>query len=143
MFLGEFHHSFDDKYRLTVPSRFRADCASGVYVVHGFDQNLMIMTPSAFDVIYKELLSQNILDPNARHLRRYILGTSVPVEIDKAGRILIPEEPRLWAELGTDVVLIGQGNYFEILKPETWSEFEKDSRQFDNERFKTLNLSTQ
>ena len=45
MFLtGEYHHTFDDKYRLTVPSKYREEFVDGIYVGRGFDRNLMVLT---------------------------------------------------------------------------------------------------
>lgn len=143
MFLGEFHHSFDDKSRLTIPSRFRDDFSSGAYIVRGFDQNLMILTKPAFEAIYQHVMNMNILDPQARFLRRYIIGKGNLVELDKSGRILVSDELRTWAGLKEEVALVGQGNYLEIWNPEQWQEFEINSHDFDDERFKALNVSTQ
>ena len=142
MFLGQFHHSFDDKSRLTVPSRFREDFESGVYVIQGFDRNLMVLTAPAFEAIYQHVMGMNILDPQARSLRRHIIGKGNQVELDKSGRILISQDLRTWAELEDEVVIVGQGNYFEVWKPELWQEMEDQDQVFDAERFKTLNLST-
>jgi MraZ protein len=142
MFLGQFHHSFDDKSRLTVPSRFREDFAAGAFVLQGFDRNLMVLTRPAFEAISEHVMNMNILDPQARYLRRYIIGKGSQAELDKSGRILITQDLRTWAELETDVVIVGQGNYFEVWKPELWQELEIQGQDFDDERFKTLNLST-
>lgn len=142
MFLGQFHHSFDDKSRLTVPSRFRDDFADGVFIIQGFDRNLMVLTSPAFDAIYQHVMSMNILDPEARYLRRHIIGKGNQVELDGSGRILISQDLRTWAELETDVVIVGQGNYFEVWKPELWQVMESQEQVFDAERFKALNLST-
>ena len=142
MFLGQFHHSFDDKSRLTVPSRFREDFESGVYVIQGFDRNLMVLTAPAFEAIYQHVMGMNILDPQARSLRRHIIGKGNQVELDKSGRILISQDLRTWAELEDEVVIVGQGNYFEVWKPELWQEMEDQDQVFNAERFKTLNLST-
>jgi MraZ protein len=142
MFLGQFHHSFDDKSRLTVPSRFRDDFADGVFIIQGFDRNLMVLTAPAFDAIYQHVMSMNILDPQARYLRRHIIGKGNQVELDGSGRILISQDLRAWAELETDVIIVGQGNYFEVWKPELWQEMESQEQVFDAERFKALNLST-
>lgn len=142
MFLGQFHHSFDDKSRLTVPSRFRDDFADGVFIIQGFDRNLMVLTAPAFDAIYQHVMSMNILDPQARYLRRHIIGKGNQVELDGSGRILISQDLRAWAELETDVVIVGQGNYFEVWKPELWQAMESQEQVFDAERFKALNLST-
>jgi MraZ protein len=142
MFLGEFHHSFDDKSRLTVPSRFREDFSRGAFIIQGFDRNLMVLTPPAFDAIYSHVMEMNILDPQARLLRRHIIGKANQVDLDRSGRILISQELRAWAGLDADVIIVGQGNYFEIWKTELWQELDNQSQVFDAERFKTLNLST-
>jgi len=142
MFLGQFHHSFDDKSRLTVPSRFRDDFSDGVFVIQGFDRNLMVLTAPAFDAIYQHVMSMNILDPQARYLRRHIIGKGNQVELDGSGRILISQDLRSWAELETDVIIIGQGNYFEVWKPDIWQKMDGQEQVFDAERFKALNLST-
>jgi MraZ protein len=143
MFLGQFHHSLDDKSRLTVPSRFREEFSEGVFVIQGFDRNLMVLTKPAFDTIYKYVMSMNILDPQARALRRHIMGKGNQVELDGSGRILITQDLRTWAELETDVVIVGQGNYFEVWKPELWQVIDSQAQNFDDERFKALNISTQ
>ena len=142
MFLGQFHHSFDDKSRLTVPSRFRDDFADGVFVIQGFDRNLMVLTAPAFDAIYQHVMSMNILDPQARYLRRHIIGKGNQVELDGSGRILISQDLRAWADLETEVIIVGQGNYFEVWKPDLWQAMEDQEQVFDAERFKALNLST-
>jgi MraZ protein len=142
MFLGQFHHTFDDKSRLTVPSRFREDFADGVFIIQGFDRNLMVLTAPAFDAIYQHVMTMNILDPQARQLRRHIIGKGNQVELDGSGRILISQDLRAWAELETDVIIVGQGNYFEVWKPELWQNMEDQDQVFDAERFKALNLST-
>ena len=144
MFLtGEYHHTFDDKFRLTVPSRFREEFAEGIYVVRGFDRNLMVLTAPAFENLYKHLMSMNILDPLSRNLRRYIMGKGSQVELDKSGRILIPQDLRTWAGLETNVIIVGQGNYLEVWKPELLELEDSQNETFDNKRYEALNISTQ
>ncbi|HKZ44334.1 MAG TPA: division/cell wall cluster transcriptional repressor MraZ [Anaerolineales bacterium] len=144
MFLtGEYHHTFDDKFRLTVPSRFREEFAGGIYVGRGFDRNLMVLTPPAFENLYKHLMNMNILDPLSRQLRRHTLGKAFHSELDKSGRILIPQDLRVWAGLETNVTIVGQGNYFEVWNPELLEVEDSQSESFDNKRFEALNISTQ
>jgi len=144
MFLtGEFHHTFDDKFRMTIPSRFREEYADGIYVVRGFDRNLMMLTAPAFEALYNHVMSMNILDPKARQLRRYIFGKGSQAELDKSGRILISEDLRTWARLETNVTIVGQGNYLEVWNPELLDAEDSQNEAFDNERFIALNISTQ
>ena len=144
MFLGQFVHSFDDKSRLTVPSKYRESLAGGAYVVQGLDKNLWVLTPLAFETILQRLMAMNLMDPAARSLRRLILGNASPLELDSAGRVLIPQALRELAGLKNEAVLVGQGDYFEVWSPVNWDE-EKTHLQdaADNpDRYATLNLST-
>ena len=144
MFLGQFVHSFDDRGRLTVPSKYRELIKDGAYVLQGLDRNLWVMTPGAFEIITQRLMAMNLMDPLARSLRRLILGNAAPLELDSAGRILIPQNLRDLAGLATEAVLVGQGDYFEVFSQETWKEQEARLREIENDpqRFATLNLST-
>jgi MraZ protein len=144
MFLGQFVHSFDDKSRLTVPSKYRESLSGGAYVVQGLDKNLWVLTSSAFETIFQRLMAMNLMDPAARSLRRLILGNASQLELDSAGRILIPQVLRELAGLENEAVLVGQGDYFEVWSPVNWNE-EKTQLQSatDNpDRYATLNLST-
>jgi MraZ protein len=146
MFLGEYRHSIDNKDRLTVPVRYRELMDEGAYIVRGFDQNLMVLTSKAFEAISHRIDQMSLTDPLARSLRRLIIGSASRVDIDKAGRILIPDFLCQKAGITCDheAVLVGQGNYFEIWSSDEWALQQKtlDEAEANTERFKVLDLST-
>ena len=146
MFLGEYRHSIDNKDRLTVPARYRELMDEGAYILRGFDRNLMVLTTKAFEAISHRLDQMSLTDPLARALRRLIIGSASRLEIDKAGRILIPDFLCQKTGLASDhdAVLVGQGNYFEIWSSDEWALqlHELDEAEANTERFKVLDLST-
>jgi len=146
MFLGEYRHNLDSKDRLTVPVRYRELLDAGAYIVRGFDRNLMVLTEDAFGAISQHLQKMSITDPVARSLRRLILGSASRLDVDKAGRVLIPDFLCQKAGLCSEkeAVLVGQGNYFEIWSPEEWDIQQQalDDAEANTQRFKVLDLST-
>jgi MraZ protein len=144
MFLNQYHHSFDDKGRLTIPSKFRELPAEGAFVVQGLDHNLMVLPPSVFQVITDRLMGMSLTDPAARLLRQVILGNALQVVPDGSGRILLSQNLRDLADLKEEVVFVGQGDHFEIWSAELWQkQQEKINDAEANEKlFATLDLST-
>ncbi len=146
MFLGEYRHSIDNKDRLTVPVRYRELMDDGAFILRGFDRNLMVLTTKAFEAISHRIDQMSLTDPLARSLRRLIIGSASRVEIDKAGRILIPDFLCQKAGITCDheAVLVGQGNYFEIWSSDEWALQQNtlDEAEANTERFKVLDLST-
>jgi MraZ protein len=122
MFLGQYQHSLDNKGRLTIPVRYRELLAEGAYITQGFDRNLMVLTTSAFQGIAQRVNRMSVTDPEARSLRRLIYSHGEQVEVDKAGRILIPQFLREAAGLDGEAILVGTGDYFEIWSPAYWEE---------------------
>jgi MraZ protein len=146
MFLGEYRHSIDNKDRLTVPARYRELMDEGAYILRGFDRNLMVLTTKAFDAISHRFEQMSMTDPLARTLRRLIIGSASKLEMDKTGRILIPDFLCQKVGLSSDheAVLVGQGNYFEIWSTDEWAlqQHALDEAEANTERFKVLDLST-
>lgn len=144
MFLGQYQHTLDEKNRLTVPARFRELLSEGAFVTQGFDRNLMVLTQAAFEQVYARLNAMNMADPSARLLRRLILGNAYQVEIDKAGRMLLPQPLREFAALDGEAVIVGQGDYFEVWSPQAWQEQQQKlaDAEANAQRFAALNLST-
>ncbi len=144
MFLGQYHHTLDTKNRLTIPSRYRELLARGAYVMQGFDGNLMVFTSSAFEAISQRASQLSVTDEKTRALKRLIFSTADYLEVDKSGRILIPEFLRLAADVRSEAVLAGVGDYFEIWSPERWAEqlTEMQDTDANAQRFATLDIST-
>ena len=142
MFLNQYQHSFDDKARLTIPSKFRDLPAEGLFVVQGLDRNLMVLPPAVFQLLYDRLMAMNLTDPTARLLRRIILGNALQVVPDGAGRILLSPNLKEYADLKENVVFVGQGDYFEIWSPELWKEQEVQvsDAETNSQRFAALDL---
>lgn len=122
MFLGQYDHSIDAKSRLTVPVKFRAALASGAYVVQGFERNLMVYTTETFERLAKRAFSHTMTDPEVRAMWRVVFGGARQVNLDSAGRILIPTFLLEYAVLGTEAAIVGTGEYFEIWNPDDWAE---------------------
>ncbi len=144
MFLGQYKHTIDDKGRLMIPARFRQMVGEGAYITQGFDRCLMLMTEAYFRQVYERISAMSLADPTARLLRRLILANAYPVEVDKIGRILLPQPLRQFLNLDGEAILVGQGEYFEIWTPQEW---EKQMRllqdtEANQQRFATLDLSS-
>ena len=142
MFLNQYHHSFDDKGRLTIPVKFRELPEDGAVVIQGLDRNLMVLPPDVFKILYERVMAMNLADPTARLLRRIILGNALPVTLDGAGRILLTPNLRDYADLKDEVVFVGQGDYFEIWSPELWKaqEVQVNDAETNAQRFAALDL---
>ena len=144
MFFGQFRHNLDDKGRLTVPAVFRDSVGQGAFISQGFDRNLMVMTADYFQQVYARINAMSITDPSARLLRRLLLANAYQVEVDKAGRILLPQHLRQFLGLEAEAVVVGQGEYFEIWSPGGWQEQIQaiEDTEANAGRFAALDLST-
>ena len=143
MFLGQFQHNLDEKGRLMIPARYRELLAAGAFITQGFDKCLMVVTDVYFKEVYDRISAMNLADPTARLLRRLILSNAYPVEADRVGRILIPQNLRQVITLEGEAIVAGQGEYFEVWTPADW-QLQMDNLQdveANEQRFAALDLS--
>ena len=143
MFLGQFQHNLDEKGRLMIPARYRELLAAGAFITQGFDKCLMVMTDVHFQEVYERINAMNLADPDARLLRRLILSNAYSVEIDRIGRILVPQNLRQAIGLDGEAIVAGQGEYFEVWAPADWNKQMDQLQEIEtnNQRFATLDLS--
>jgi MraZ protein len=143
MFLGQYQHSLDEKGRLTIPSAYRCGLGEGAFITQGFERNLIVMSSTYFQSVYARVKTLNTTDSNARILRRLILSNAYQVEVDKAGRIVIPPKSRQFLGLDNEAVLVGVGEYFEIWAPADWEKqiLVMENTEENAQRFAVLDLS--
>src|SRR4030067_3650067 len=109
MFMGQYVHSLDIKGRLTIPSRYRAALDAVAYITQGFDRNLMVWAKITFEQISYRVSQGSITDPTSRLLRRFIYSSGDALDMDRAGRFLIPDFLGQGAQLDSEVVVVGVG----------------------------------
>ena len=144
MFLGKYVSDLDPNNRLTVPSAFRAAASHELYLTQGFDRNLLVLTETAFNEVYSRVSSLNLADPAARLLLRLILGNAHAVRTDENGFITVPDELRAFANLRDGILIVGQGDYFEVWSRDFWKkqESELNDAEANASRFAALTVST-
>ena len=122
MFMGEYNHTIDTKGRLIIPSKFREALGDTFVVTKGLDGCLFVYDNeewSAFDEKQKAL---PITNKEARQFVRFFLAGAAEVEVDKQGRILVPNILREFAQISKDVVLIGVASRIEIWSKERFDD---------------------
>jgi MraZ protein len=144
MFLGQYQLILNNDHSVLTPVPFRELLADGAYITRGFEQNLLIMGDKVFQEIYKRVVALNLADPLARLLLRLILGNASRLEMNESGSMLIPKNLASFAGLEKDIILVGQGDYFEVWAPVHW---EKQSTKLldtdaNTERFAQLDLAS-
>ena len=129
MFRGIHQLSVDAKGRMSLPARLRDDFAQydeqGVVVTIDPASRCLLLYPlSEWERIQEKLDKLPSFQPQARRLQRLLVGHATDLEIDSAGRILLPIPLRDFAKLERKVTLLGQGNKIEI-----WSQAEWDAQR--------------
>jgi len=131
MFIGEYQHSVDDKGRVAVPSKFRSDLAKGAVVTKGLDACLVLYTKKDWEELAGKVSQLPISQRDARAFARFTLGGAMEVEIDKQGRINLPNYLKSYAGIKSQAVIAGLYNRVEIWDEKKWVAYkagaEKDS----------------
>src|SRR2546430_9604563 len=117
MFIGRYQHTIDPKGRVSVPAKYRNVLAQheGNLIVVPQDQCLNVYPFTAWERVVGALNDQSQFDERLRRVGRLWISRAKEVELDGAGRILLPSDSREQAGLGKDVTLVGLGrDFFEI-----------------------------
>ncbi|MBP3887163.1 MAG: division/cell wall cluster transcriptional repressor MraZ [Cellulosilyticum sp.] len=136
MFIGEYQHSLDDKYRVTVPSKYREQLGEKFVLTKGLDGCLFIYPLNEWTIFEQKLKSLPLTNINARKFVRFFLSGAIECSPDKQGRILIPNSLRVYSEIEKDIVFIGMSNRIEV-----WSQMKWDS--YNNEALDMELLASQ
>jgi MraZ protein len=125
VFRGISSVTIDSKGRLAIPSRFRErllDLSDGclIQTLNPLDHSIWLYPLNDWEVIEKKLADLSDFDKQSRRTKQMMRGYANDCQIDTQGRILISPELREYAELQKQVVIMGQGNKFEIWNHATW-----------------------
>lgn len=125
MFIGEYQHTLDEKGRLALPAKYRADLSSGAVVTRGLDRCLFLYPRNEWEKLASRLAALPMAQSNTRAIARLMLAGAMDVTPDKMGRMLIPEYLREYASLERSVVLSGLYNRLEIWDREQWEKYKQ------------------
>ncbi len=124
MFLSQFTYTLDSKGRLTIPSRFRDELTAQIVVTRGLDRCLIVYPIDVWGEISEKVTSLPITNPRGRALRRMFFADAMDAELDKQGRVLIPDRLRDYAglDLSSEVKIVGLGRFIELWDPDRWEK---------------------
>lgn len=133
MFIGEYQHSIDPKKRLAVPSKFRNELKNKVVITRGLDKCLFIYPMKVWSELAGKLGTLPVGEAGTRSFIRLMLAGAVDVEVDKQGRILIPDYLKGYAGLNKNVVIAGVYNRLEIWDEKKWDIYKKNAEKNTDE----------
>ena len=134
-FLGRYFHSIDDKARVAIPHKFRT-------ILGGANENRVVVTlspnskyayldiyPAAeWDAILERILDMETEGEEANEEHEALLANYVhpaqDIEIDRQGRILLPQEHRDFSGIEKDVVYTGDGAKFRLWSKPEWEKYD-------------------
>ena len=128
MFMGTTHNSIDEKNRVIVPSKLRAELGVRCVLTKGLDTCLNIYTMTDWDRHMEKITRLPESDPKVRAFIRHFCGNAVECELDKQGRIVIPQELKEYAGIDKDLVTIGAMTKIELWSRDIWSAPDNDGR---------------
>ncbi|WP_156290434.1 division/cell wall cluster transcriptional repressor MraZ [Oceanobacillus salinisoli] len=129
MFMGEFQHNIDPKGRIIVPSKFREDLGDSFVVTRGLDKCLFAYPMEEWKLLEEKLKKLPLTKKDARAFTRFFFSGAVECEVDKQGRINIPQTLRKYADLEKECVVIGVSNRIEFWASDNWEEYVTDSEE--------------
>ena len=121
--MGEFQHSIDTKGRLIVPAKFREGLGETFVVTKGLDNCLFVYPMDEWKVLEQKLKALPFTRSDARAFVRFFFSGATECELDKQGRILLPNNLRQYAKLDKDVVVLGVSSRVEIWGREQWDTY--------------------
>ncbi len=114
MLIGQFEHHLEEKGRLSIPRKFRDELTDGAILSQGLDGCLFLYSKTAWEALINKVSRLPLTKSDARGFTRSLSFGATEVDIDKLGRILIPDYLRQFAEIKSDCVVAGAVDRIEI-----------------------------
>lgn len=108
---------------MAIPSKFRQKLSGGAIITRGLDRCLFVFTTTEWETLAQKLISLPLTQANSRAFVRLMLSGAADVDIDKQGRILVPDYLREYAGLNKEVTVTGVYNRFEIWDANAWKQY--------------------
>jgi len=129
MFMGEFEHNIDTKGRIIVPAKFRDGLGEKFVVTRGLDQCLFAYPLKEWEILEGKLKKLPLTKRDARAFTRFFFSGAIECEVDRQGRINIPQPLRKYAQLEKECTVIGVSNRIEFWSTPIWEDYFIESEE--------------
>ncbi len=131
MLIGSFSHSVDAKGRMFIPAKWREDLGNTIIVTRGILSGssarcLFGMSVEAWKEFAARFSALPETDVMGQAFRRMMFSNAADCEMDKQGRILVPNGLREYADLSKDVTLVGVDNRIEIWNAQALTQHDQE-----------------
>jgi len=131
--MGEFQHSIDDKGRIIIPVKFRENLGEQFIITRGLDNCLFVYPMNEWSVLEQKLKSLPLMKSDARAFSRFFFSGATECELDKQGRVNVPNTLCEYAKFNKECVVIGVSNRVEIWSKSIWEDYFQQSEESFNE----------
>lgn len=122
MIIGEYTQKITDKKRVALPKKFREEIGNKLVVTKGYEQCLIILSPTQWQEMISDSISGPFVSQAIRDTSRFLLGSAVEIELDAQGRFVIPSHLEEYAGLSDESVFLGLGRWIEVWSIKRWHE---------------------
>ncbi len=127
--MGEYQHSLDEKGRLIIPAKLRETLGDQFVVTKGLDNCLFVYPKEEWANVESKLRTLPMTNANARAFARFMFSGATEVEVDKQGRVNLPQSLREHGKLDRDVLIIGVNTRVEIWSVLEWKKYQDEAGQ--------------
>ncbi len=129
MLIGEFNHNIDTKGRLIMPAKFRPELGQQFVITRGLDGCLFGYPMESWTDLQEKLKQLPLAKKDARKFTRFFYSAATEVEIDKQGRINIPQNLIEFAKIDKECRVIGVSDRIEIWSSDLWDSFAEEAEE--------------
>ncbi|MEO9474852.1 MAG: division/cell wall cluster transcriptional repressor MraZ [Cyclobacteriaceae bacterium] len=127
-FTSEYECKLDTKGRLVLPAKIKANLpevsTTELVIRQGFEPNLIVYPMLEYKKIHAKISALSEFNAEQRKLKRTFFRSIAQVDLDNAGRILVPKLMLAHAKLEKEAILVGMGNYIEMWNPQVFNEYQ-------------------
>lgn len=123
LLLGTYTPKIDAKGRVALPAKFRSQLGQGLVMARGQERCVYLLPFDEFRRIASQIQRTSVGNKAAREYLRVFLSGAVDQEPDKQGRVVVPQMLRDYANLGSDIVVIGVGTRAELWNKDAWESY--------------------
>lgn len=128
MFFGSFRYALDDKGRLVIPAKLRAECGLTLFALRGFEHCLSLYPAKNFESLVAQLKQMDFMQPENRPFVRLALASVIELTIDDHGRIQLPVETQQHYGFQKNMTILGVQDHLEIWDTDAWTAYEKQAQ---------------